>query len=297
MTDTRPLVSIIIPCYNYAHYLGEAIESALAQTYSPIEVIVVDDGSTDETRSVAARYPVQLITQPNQGLSASTNNGIRASQGEFVVRLDADDVLYPTFVEETIAALQRDSMAPLAHTDAEYFGTRTGRVPFVPFDVDAIAQGAMVTCTSLFRRSAWETVDGLDERMTLCEDWDLWLTFAERNMRGIMVRNVLWGYRQHGASMVNRKILTLDGLRREYALMCQLHDRHPTVFSPGKLIRRLFGAPHKLLAGEMTVRRCVRLFAFYGIMLTRVLAGRHAPRERIGSYFRPANKSRVGCSA
>jgi glycosyltransferase involved in cell wall biosynthesis len=290
VSDSRPLVSIVIPCYNYARYLSEAIESALGQTYSPVEVIVVDDGSTDDTQTVARSYPVRLLTQRNQGLSASTNNGIRASRGEYVTRLDADDVLCSTFVEETLAMLERNPDAPLAHTAAEFIGARTGEVPFIAFDPEALAQGAMVTCTSLFRRTAWETVGGLDEQMVLCEDWDLWLTFAERNMRGVMVPKILWSYRQHGASMVNRKILNPAGLRREYKLICQLQDRHAAIFAPKRLVRRLLVAPHRFLSGAIGLRTFARLYIFYAVMLTRAAAGRHTPRERTGSYFRPHNQ-------
>lgn len=280
MNTQKPLVTVVITCYNYAHYLGDAIESALAQTHQPLEVIVVDDGSTDNTWEVAARYPVRVVTQTNQGLSAATNAGVRASTGEFVVRLDADDVLYPTFVEETLAALEQYPRAALAHTDSEFFGTRTGRAPFKPFDAEALAEGAMTTCCSLFRRSAWDAVGGLDPTMVLCEDWDLWLTFAERNMPGVMVRKVLWGYRQHGPSMVNRKKLTWSGLRREYALISQLQDRHPAIFAPAQLIRRLLSAPRRVFARQLSTRQLVLLFAFYGVMLARRAAGQNVNAAR-----------------
>src|SRR3712207_4601210 len=96
----KPLVSIVIPCYNQAHFLGEAIESVLAQTYPHFEVVVVDDGSTDNTEAVAARYPgVRCIRQENQGLAAARNTGIRRSNGSYLVFLDADDRLLPNALE------------------------------------------------------------------------------------------------------------------------------------------------------------------------------------------------------
>src|SRR5829696_8499022 len=92
--DGTPLVSVVIPCYNQAHFLGEAIESVLSQSYRHFELIVVDDGSTDETSEVASRYEgVRLIRQENQGLSGARNTGIGHSGGEFLVFLDADDRL------------------------------------------------------------------------------------------------------------------------------------------------------------------------------------------------------------
>src|SRR5215212_9690625 len=91
-----PLVSVVIPCYNQAHFLSEAIESVLAQTHPNFEIIVVDDGSTDNTSEVAARYPgVRHIRQDNQGLAAARNTGLRESKGTCLVFLDADDRLLP----------------------------------------------------------------------------------------------------------------------------------------------------------------------------------------------------------
>src|SRR3954470_15335442 len=94
------LVSVVIPCYKQAHFLAEAIESALNQTYSSVEIIVVNDGSPDDTNRVVQRYPnVRLIEQRNQGLSASRNAGIRESRGNFLIFLDADDKLRPNAIK------------------------------------------------------------------------------------------------------------------------------------------------------------------------------------------------------
>ena len=94
------LVSVVIPCYNQAHFLTEAIESVLAQTSRQFEIIVVDDGSTDNTAEVAARYPgIGYLRQDNQGLAAARNTGLRHSQGDYLVFLDADDRLLPAALE------------------------------------------------------------------------------------------------------------------------------------------------------------------------------------------------------
>ena len=90
-----PLVSVVIPCYNSARYLGETIESVLAQTYARVEVIVVDDGSTDATPKIAQSYPVQYVYQTNRGISAARNAGVVHSRGKYVQFLDHDDRLLP----------------------------------------------------------------------------------------------------------------------------------------------------------------------------------------------------------
>src|SRR5829696_5537524 len=105
--DSRPLVSVVIPCYNQAHFLGEAIESVLAQSHPNFEVIVVDDGSPDNTSEVAARYPgVRLVRQENQGLSGARHAGLARSEGEYVVFLDADDRLLPEALEAHLEHLK-----------------------------------------------------------------------------------------------------------------------------------------------------------------------------------------------
>src|SRR5918995_1252705 len=101
------LVSVVIPCYNQAHFLVEAIESVLAQSYPRFEIVVVDDGSTDDTSEVAARYPgVRYVYQNNQGVSAARNSGLARSEGEYVVFLDADDRLLPEALEAGLRCLE-----------------------------------------------------------------------------------------------------------------------------------------------------------------------------------------------
>lgn len=101
------LVSVIIPCYNQAHFMGDAIESVLAQTWPQREIIVVDDGSRDDPAAVVARYAgVRLLRQSNQGVSAARNHSLRESRGEFLVFLDADDRLTPQALETHLQHLQ-----------------------------------------------------------------------------------------------------------------------------------------------------------------------------------------------
>src|SRR5215211_9350661 len=97
------LVSVVIPCYNQAHFLGEAIESVLSQSYRNFEILVVDDGSTDNTSEVASRYErVRIVRQENRGLSGARNRGLREAKGEYVVFLDADDRLLPGALEASL---------------------------------------------------------------------------------------------------------------------------------------------------------------------------------------------------
>src|SRR5687768_2353721 len=97
---TQPLVSVVITNYNYADFVGAAIESALAQRYEPIEVVVVDDGSTDDSRDVISRYhEIVAVFQPNGGQTSALNEGFRVARGDWICMLDADDLLKPGAIE------------------------------------------------------------------------------------------------------------------------------------------------------------------------------------------------------
>lgn len=270
----RPLVSIVIPCFNHGRFLAEAIESALAQTYAPIEIVVVDDGSADDSAALARRYPVCLVAQPNQGLAAAANLGIRASHGEFVMRLDADDRLKPTYVQETLQPLLEDANLHFVYTQVEYFGARSGSYPVEEFDPESLAERNYINASAMMRRSSFEAAGGysVDMRGLRCEDWDLWLSFSERGFRGKLIGKPLLEYRQHpGPSMVTIDFRSLSGLRRESAIVSRLHDHHPQIFAPRHVIRRLSSLPARLARHEVTTRFAVFLVGFYTAMLFRTI--------------------------
>ncbi|HJU83895.1 MAG TPA: glycosyltransferase [Holophagaceae bacterium] len=198
----RPLVSIVIASYNYGRFLDEAIRSALAQTHQPVEVIVVDDGSQDDSVSVAKAHPVRLITQANQGVSAARNVGARAAGGAFLVFLDADDALEPEYVECCLRTLQA---APLevayAYTGMRYFGSETGLFESRPFDPKALGEGNYIHAAALLRREAFEAVGGFDPAWREgLEDYELWVRMLDRGYRGVLVPEPLLRYRRHGPS-------------------------------------------------------------------------------------------------
>jgi glycosyltransferase involved in cell wall biosynthesis len=268
----RPLVSIVIACHNYGRFLGEAIESALQQTYQPVEVIVVDDGSTDDSVQVAQRYPVHVLTQPNSGICVTANRGIAASHGIFVLRLDADDRLAPTYVEETIATLTAEPDADFAYTEVEYFGAETGTYPIEKFDVETITERNYINASALMRRSAFDTVGGYDTgmRTSRYEDWDLWLRFAERGLRGVMVSRPLLQYRRHAAaSRGTLDLRSTQGIKREVRLASQLQDNHPCLYAPGRILRRLRRLPGRLWRREVKWDFALLYIGFAGVMLMR----------------------------
>jgi GT2 family glycosyltransferase len=203
-----PSVSIVIPCYNYGRFLCEAIESALGQTRAADEVVLIDDGSTDCTPQVIARFAghasVRAIHQANQGAIATFNRGIEASRGDFFVLLSADDRLDPRFLERTAPLLAADPRAAFAYTAYRVFGARHRVRPALPWSRARLARRPYFTASALLRRRAFDAVGGFSAEMEIgYEDWDLFLSLAEHGWHGIPVPEALFHYREHRVASRN----------------------------------------------------------------------------------------------
>jgi glycosyltransferase involved in cell wall biosynthesis len=190
-----PVVSAVIPSYNYGRFLGRAIESVLRQSYGPIECLVVDDGSTDDTPRVLSRYRgrVRVLTQPHQNAAVARNAGIAASSGRYVGFLDADDWWYPEKIARQVALLERRAEIAAVGCSIRIV-TAAGRTMRVSRarpprramldNVRAIALARLQIGGSmsggLVRREALDSIAGFDGTLSRSEDRDLWLRMAAR---------------------------------------------------------------------------------------------------------------------
>lgn len=209
----RGIFSVIIPAYNQARYVGAAVESGLGQSYPPAEIIVVDDGSTDETPALLAGYgeAIQVIRQENQGLAAARNRGIAAAQGEWLAFLDSDDRWRPDYLQQ-MAAVVAIAPRPVAAFAAWQYMDSSGTVmpqAVIPFggDVQRVAaelvwRNSLLPSAAVVRREAAGQVGGFDTGLAACEDWDMWLRLQPLG-RFALVRSVLMDYRTHGENMSN----------------------------------------------------------------------------------------------
>ncbi|MGH9797081.1 MAG: glycosyltransferase family 2 protein [Candidatus Polarisedimenticolia bacterium] len=187
-SDRAPRVSVVIPTYNRAALLCEAVDSALAQTYRDFEILVVDDGSTDATPAVVpGRFGgdprVRYVRQENGGAAAAQNAGVRLARGEFIGLLGDDDLWRPEKLAWQVAALDRRPGAGLCFSDMVIAGgTDDGRRFFeiAGFDgtisVEALVRRNFIpAAATLIRRSCLLTAGAFDETLRLAEDWDLWI--------------------------------------------------------------------------------------------------------------------------
>jgi glycosyltransferase involved in cell wall biosynthesis len=203
------VVSIVVPCYNQGHFLGETLASALAQVGADLDVIVVDDGSTDSTPEVAAAARgVRYVRQDNAGLPAARNTGLRESKGDTVVFLDSDDRLLPGAVAAGLAALARAPEAAFAygaHVNIDRDGGRLPPSPVVPLGDDPYATLLTINCVvnpaaAIYRRWVFDRVGGFDTRLRASEDYDLYLRIA-REFAVVAHPAIVVEYRRHGAAM------------------------------------------------------------------------------------------------
>lgn len=202
-------IAAVIPCYNQAHYLGEAIESVLAQTRPADEVIVVDDGSTDETAQVAERYArmVRYVRQANAGLAAARNAGIRAATSDWVALLDSDDVWLPTRLAAQEALVTAHPEVGLVHGSYERIDkegnlvdTRRHEAGLMLDAHDLLAYNPIAVCTTLFRRSLVAEIGEFDAAARGCEDRDMWIRIAARHPV-MAVAEPIGRYRVYATSM------------------------------------------------------------------------------------------------
>jgi glycosyltransferase involved in cell wall biosynthesis len=191
MSSASPLVSVILPTWNRAEYLPGAIRSALAQTYAPIEIHVVDDGSTDDTEKVMRAFVndsrVRYQRLEHQGPSRARNAGIRESRGSFIALLDADDLWTPDKLEHQIPAFENDPRVGVVYTNFQSIDVNGDPIPTDrPEPHSGFVSGKLLINnfvpgpTSVIRRECFDAVGGFDEELQSGEDYDLWLRISTK---------------------------------------------------------------------------------------------------------------------
>ena len=219
-----------ILCYKQAGALTDAIESVLAQTHPHLEVIVVDDGSPDDTSDVASRYPrVRCIRQENQGLAAARNTGIRESEGEFLVFLDADDRLTPKALESGVQHLRQCPGAAFVAGKHKNFSIDGSPVPTMQRRHIAkdhyleLLRACYIGCPAcvMYRRSVFDDVHGFDTKVNPASDYDLYLRIAQKFPIAFHTDTVA-EYRKHSDSMSNNHQLMSNHIAR--VLQAQLKE-------------------------------------------------------------------------
>lgn len=227
----KPLVSIIVTCYNKRPYLDATLESVENQTYGNIETILVDDGSTDGSGAWLEAYvtghdKVTLVRQANQGVSAARNAGIRASHGEYVMSLDADDMIAPSYVERCADFLSAHPEVKLVYTKGDMFGSREGDWDIPSYSYEEQIWSNLVFVSAMYRRSDFDRTVGYHENMRHgLEDWDFWLTLLSPEDKVHRIDEVLFHWR------IVENSRSVNAERHEMECYRQLFNNHKDVYS------------------------------------------------------------------
>ncbi|MCK4797279.1 MAG: glycosyltransferase family 2 protein [Spirochaetes bacterium] len=203
-----PLVSVIIPCYNIGEYLDEAVDSILQQSFQDFEIIIVNDGSTDEyTNKLLSDYkkPKTIIfSTKNQGLPATRNYGIEHSNSKYICCLDADDKYAPEFLEKSVKVLEKDKNEFLGFvtTWVQTFGDEEFIIETSNYDPARLGFQNVIHVASLFRKKCWKEVKGYKCNLSGYQDWDFWISIISKGYKWKCIQECLFYYRIRENSMI-----------------------------------------------------------------------------------------------
>jgi glycosyltransferase involved in cell wall biosynthesis len=202
-------ISVIMPCFNHGEFVREAVCSVQAIGRGDVELIVVDDGSTDartaEEMVKLAGEGIQVIRRANRGLAAARNAGIEAARGEYIFPLDADDRMRADWIDKAIRILDSEVTVGVVYGDAQCFGTRVDRWRVGAFDAERLLDANYIHASALYRKVIWKQNGGYDAMMPVqgMEDWDFWLSAIERGWQFAYVPEIFFDYRQAASSMIS----------------------------------------------------------------------------------------------
>lgn len=204
-----PLVSVVIPYYNDGKYIHETLESIQHQTYKNVEIILVDDGST-EKESIRVfddlkKIGFQTYRQKNAGPSAARNLGISHSRGKYILPVDADDKIRPIYIEKAVHYMESHTQCGIVYCKAEFFGARSGLWNLPKYSIEQMLLNNCIFVSALFKRTDWETVHGYDSNMKYgLEDYEFWLSIIELGQGVYCIPEVLFLYRIKSVSRNTR---------------------------------------------------------------------------------------------
>jgi GT2 family glycosyltransferase len=223
-----PTVSILTPAYNSGKFIRQTLDSALKQTFTDFEMIVVDDGSTDDTRRIVKEYAdrdrrIHLISQPNGGIAAARNRAMRLARGRFLALLDSDDLWLPTYLSDQLAILAERPDIDVLSSNAINFGGAFDGTPLLPIRwrggirlvslLELINVEDSLCILSIFRREVTDAIGGFDITLRRSEDYDLWLRATVAGYRIAVNPKPLGLYRRRPDSVSADEILMLEAMK------------------------------------------------------------------------------------
>lgn len=201
MSNQNKLVSVVVPCFNDGEYLKEAINSVLNSTYKNVEIIIVNDGSVDNTEQIGLQLEkefenIKYWLQDNSGPAVARNKGIELAMGEYILPLDADDKISNFYIHEAVEILENNKNTKVVYSEAEFFGNKKGKWELPRYSPDLLARENMIFCSALCRKKDIVSCGGYSEEMTWgWEDWEFWISMLKDGGEVYKIPKICFYYR------------------------------------------------------------------------------------------------------
>lgn len=225
-------VSVIMPCFNDGMYIEEAIDSVLAQTYKNIEIIIIDDGSDDQrTIEILDRInnpAIRILHSKRLRPAGARNYGITEATGKYILPVDSDDRIEPTYVEKAVEILEKNKQMGVVYCYADLFGEKSGRWELPDYSFDTMLLDNVVFVTALFYKEDWEKVGGFNTKMKAgMEDYDFWLSLLEMGRDIYQIPEILFHYR---IKPVSRTTQFQDSCVSKQETYRDIYYNHPQLY-------------------------------------------------------------------
>lgn len=248
------IVSVIVPCYNYAHFLGEALESVLAQTYTNWECIIINDGSPDNTEEVALKYcerdgRFKYFYKENGGHSSARNFGIKNSSGKYILPLDSDDKISEVYLEKAVYVLNLEPDVKIVCLQTQLFCDSDEIIKMPPFELRSLLIINYMVNSCMFRKEDFEKTNGYDETMLGFEDWNLWIEILKNGGRVLELPLIGYYYRKKESSIYN---LFLKDNKRVFKDLLKVYNNHIDVYS------KYFDSPIQLIQENEKMKKIIK---------------------------------------
>lgn len=231
------MVSIITPCYNDGEYIEETIKSIRAQTYTNWEMIIIDDGSDDANtlevlEKIQHEKDIRLLRTQRLRPAGARNVGISVANGEYILPVDADDLIEPTYLERAVEIMEANPQLGIVYCHADLFGEKNGPWELPDYTLDAMLLDNVIFVTALFRRSDWELIGGFRTSMKHgMEDYDFWLSILELGKEAYQLPETLFHYRIKVSSRTTQFQQNAETVKATYRA---IYSQHPALYEKYK---------------------------------------------------------------
>lgn len=226
----KPIISIVIPCFNSELTLESTLQSVLNQDFQNWEAIIVNDGSKDSTEDIALKWiekdnRFKYYSKQNEGLGKTRNFGIDKAKGIYILPLDSDNLVEKDFIKKALNVFENNPNIGVIHGDAEYFGEKTGIWKVEPFCLEKMLIHNYIDACAIFKKELWVQVGGYDEEMPYQghEDWDFWISFSQVNVKFYHLNQVTFNYYVSKKSMIHS--FSSDMILANQDYIVQKHSR------------------------------------------------------------------------